>query len=1179
MPIAPTPRSVLATLSKARVAELARDLGIALAAGATKEAQVDLFLRRRPFELPALLDVLGRDELKVACRAHEVDDAGRSRRDLASRLVQAATGAPSPTLPPPANAGATTRLLPREGDIVAVRHRQYLVSAVSEPASWGEATLVRLVCLDDDAQGRPLDVLWELELGARVLAPESHGLGKIDHLDPPRDFAAYLHALKWNRVTATDARLFQAPFRAGIMLKDYQLTPLMKALSLPRANLFIADDVGIGKTIEAGLVLSELALRQRTDWVLILCPAAVALQWQREMDQRFGLRFEVYNRDLVTRRRQERGFGVNPWSTHNRFIISYQTFRRPEYKDPLLHFFGNKKRPKSLLILDEAHTAAPASATKYAVDSAITHTIRHLAPCFENRLFLSATPHNGHSNSFSALLEILDPQRFLRGTPVRGPEQLTPVMVRRLKSDLIALQRGDFPARRIVAIELSNHEGAWQSRRVSDGEATQTTSLGEGPPVELQLSAMLAEYTRLVAPQRGPGRLVFINLQKRLLSSVEAFARTLAKHAARVTLDAAKAQAPLFDGAAEADNDDDEAGTPAEVMDEAEDDRVAAASKHVVLPKGRARELLDAMTALAEQHRNAADAKVRALVAWIQRHQCSAAALGGAKAKGTWTDRRVIIFTEYGHTKSYLRKILGTAVEGTDAGAHRIGVFDGGLPEQSRAALQEAFNGSPAEHPIRVLIATDAAREGINLQGRCQDLFHFDIPWNPARLDQRNGRIDRTLQPEPEVRCMYFVYPERAEDEVLRTVVRKIDTIQRELGSLGSVVMDNLEAALAQGIDERTMPAITAVDEVDADKRETAKREVEATRATGERLSKDIDEAASILNRSRKVLELDPALLRDAIDVGLRLAGSTKLEGPAPVDEDAGKLNAYRVPPLDDTWQSTLDSLRPPRDKDEALYEWRKRPLLPVVFEPPKKLATPVAHLHLAHPFVQRILARFLAQGTAAHDLTRVTAVANPKDSESHVIAFGRLSIFGRGAARLHDQLIAVAATWYAARKELVPFATEDDREALKQLEALFSRAPELGDVDERARRDIVSSAPGHFAELWPHVEAEADAEAQDAERLLKLRGRAEADMLRALIQGQIEAGRDALSRQLTFDDVLNEKSQREQWEDDRKYLRGRLEELGRERDTEPAEIERSYDIVRRRVEPVGLVYIIAGTR
>src|SRR5690606_13594317 len=142
------------------------------------------------------------------------------------------------------------RYAPRAGDIVACRHRQWLVEEVVPPPSQGQATRVRLACLDDDNQGRPLEVLWELELGAKLLQPETHGLGEVHHIDPPRYFGAYLHALKWSSVTATDARLFQSPFRAGIKLMDHQLTPLKKALSLPRANLFIADDVGLGKTVE-----------------------------------------------------------------------------------------------------------------------------------------------------------------------------------------------------------------------------------------------------------------------------------------------------------------------------------------------------------------------------------------------------------------------------------------------------------------------------------------------------------------------------------------------------------------------------------------------------------------------------------------------------------------------------------------------------------------------------------------------------------------------------------------------------------------------------------------------------------------------------------------------------------------------------------------------------------------
>src|SRR5690606_36550102 len=168
---------------------------------------------------------------------------------------------------------------------------------------------------------------------------------------------------------------------------------------------------------------------------------------------------------------------------------------------------------KSLLVLDEAHTAAPASSSKYAIDSRITGVVRDLAPCFENRLFVSATPHNGHSNSFSALMEILDPQRFTRGVPIDGTSgALSQVMVRRLKRDLRSAQLGgaSFPLRKVVRVTI------------------------DGRPEELRLAEMLAEYTELMRPKKGRGQLVFINLQKRLLSCVDAFYRTLGAHAERV---------------------------------------------------------------------------------------------------------------------------------------------------------------------------------------------------------------------------------------------------------------------------------------------------------------------------------------------------------------------------------------------------------------------------------------------------------------------------------------------------------------------------------------------------------------------------------------------------------------------------------------------------------------------
>ena len=339
---------------------------------------------------------------------------------------------------------------PKPGDIVRVRTRHHVVEAAETDP---HGTVVSLACLDDDAQGERIDVVWELELDRKIVSEESWQAIGSKGFDSQAMFAAFFNNLRWHCVTATNPRILQSPFRAGIRLEPYQLEPLRKALNLPRVNLFIADDVGLGKTIEAGLIASELLLRRRIDTIIVSCPPAMLGQWKDEMESRFGLGFEILDREYVERIRRERGFGVNAWSTFPRFLVSQRLLIDETYAAPLRDHLGTIRRG-SLLILDEAHHAAPASGAKYAVDSKITRAIRELSHLFEHRLFLSATPHNGHSNSFSALLELLDPQRFTRGVPVYKGD-LERVMVRRLKSDIRGIS-GGFPVRRVVPEEITN---------------------------------------------------------------------------------------------------------------------------------------------------------------------------------------------------------------------------------------------------------------------------------------------------------------------------------------------------------------------------------------------------------------------------------------------------------------------------------------------------------------------------------------------------------------------------------------------------------------------------------------------------------------------------------------------------------------------------------------------------
>ena len=187
----------------------------------------------------------------------------------------------------------TAEATPAPGQIARVRQRLYLVEETVPPPSAGDSSLVKLSCVDDDAQGQHLEVLWERELDAEVMKAEAWEAIAQRGFDSPSLFSAYLNTLRWNCVTATDPRLFQSPFRAGIKLDAYQLEPLQKALLLPRVNLFIADDVGLGKTIEAGLIARELLLRKKAREIIVSCPPSMLLQWQDEMENRFGLVFET----------------------------------------------------------------------------------------------------------------------------------------------------------------------------------------------------------------------------------------------------------------------------------------------------------------------------------------------------------------------------------------------------------------------------------------------------------------------------------------------------------------------------------------------------------------------------------------------------------------------------------------------------------------------------------------------------------------------------------------------------------------------------------------------------------------------------------------------------------------------------------------------------------------------
>jgi SNF2 family DNA or RNA helicase len=1043
--------------------------------------------------------------------------------------------------------------VPTPGDFVEVRTRRWLVEDVTGGVAQVRA---RLACIDDDAQGETLEVLWRDEVDASVVADSHLSVFENPGTDDPEVFSAYLRSIRWNTATAADRKLLQAPFRAGIHLDAYQLVPLAKALALPRVNLLIADDVGAGKTIEAGLILRELILRRRVDFVVVCAPPSMTRQWQDELQAKFGLAFTIIDREYLASVRRERGFAVNPWSSGSLFLLSHSLVTDEVYTAGLRDVLG-EFRARSLFILDEAHHAAPASGSRYAVDSQFTRAIEALAPRFEHRLFLTATPHNGHSNSFTKLLEILDPQRFTAGVDVR-PDDLAPIMVRRLKSDLKRFGE-NFPTRRVEAI-------------VIDGLPADAPELVLANKLAAY-DALVAERTRNLPPAAvARSRLVMVGLQQRLLSSIAAFARTLEKHRNRLEQQLSDAPnveptASLIEPVVLEDEPEDEKEAEARITKE--EDEAAEAIDAGIGDKALVNEMLE----IARRHANRPDARIAKLNAWIRENM-----IAGVR----WNDRRLLLFTEYEDTRRWLERRLLEALHDLEP-EDRIACFTGATSTDRREELKRRFNAVPATDPLRILICTDAAREGINLQARCHDLIHIDLPWNPARLEQRNGRIDRKLQPSPEVWCRYFVYRQRPEDRVLEVLVKKTERIHEQLGSAGQVLSDRIADLLARkGL--RDAHVTDEIDALEKDPRVAKAREEMEDREERriKREASELDRIRRLLEDSRKRVGVESTDLKAVVAAALRRAGASLDASRA---GEVGRTELFRLDPATPVfghggWQEALDDLRVRRrGRRERLKAWRaEAPLKAIAFEPARDPNTgvdapDVVQVHLEHRLVRRLLSRFLSQGFTS-GLSRVCSIIGP-GAQPRIVLIGRLALYGPGAARLHEELLMVTAAWTEPDRRtspLRPFGERGEEATLDQLEQALrdNRTPSPA-IIERLRASAVRDA----GDLEPELQRRAEARRAEVARELVTVGEQEAEALRKLLLDQ----RDRIAkREATFDDrqltLEFDRIEAEQARRDRRRWQAKYERLAREIETEPARVRQSYNVVADRLEIIGLVHL-----
>lgn len=1026
--------------------------------------------------------------------------------------------------------GPTTQVAlhtaPEPGQLVEARRRQWIVSEVdggSVAPSLPKRHLVRLASIDEDALGEEIEVLWELEPGAHVI--ERAGLPRVTGLDDPATLQAFLDAVRWGAATNADRGYLQAPFRSGVSIEDFQLDPLVRAIDMARTSLLIADDVGLGKTIEAGLVVQEMLLRHRARTVLVLCPASLQEKWRVEMQEKFGLEFRIVDTEYVKRLRRERGLHANPWTSFPRLITSMDWAKQGEglrlLRDALPPHVSHPRK-FDLLIIDEAHNVAP-TVGRYAVESLRTRLVRLVAPHFQHKLFLTATPHDGYTESFTALLELLDDQRFARNVMPNEP-QLARVMVRRLKSDLVdAKGNRIYPERRLEALPI---EYADDERKV-----------------RLLLNAYIASREGGADGGRAVDHFVHQLLRKRLSSSPAAFAGTLERHIATIEGRASgeRSRKKLDDRIlrrAIAKTEEDYADDAQREAAEAE--AIEEAGKHVRPPTDEERRMLGQLRSWAQQAAHRTDAKARAVLDWLAQH---------LKNGDQWTNERVILFTEYRTTQQWMHEILAAQ----DFGGVRLALIYGGMDPKEREAVKAAFQASPSESPVRILLATDAASEGIDLQNHCHLMIHLEIPYNPNVMEQRNGRIDRHGQRSSEVVIWHPVDAEGGHGDDILRALRKLDAMRADMGSVNPVIAPQLPDLLEgrrRDLDTRLAEA----------RMEKSRRFVKAERDLRDRVSKLHER----LTETRREQGLLPDHIERAVRTALHLADKPDLEPVTLAGAPEGTV--FRLPPLSGSWSRCLEGLEHP-------YTQRVRP---ITFDHDvAKGRDDVVLVHLNHRLVQMSLRLLRAEIWARDDvkkLHRVTVRSLPdgRIEGPAVVVMSRLVVTGGNHHRLHEELTEAGGYLRDAGFRREDRITEvrrwlDDSQSATLPDSLFDALRTRFDKQRDAVLAAVEArSKDRLRFLANTIDARKRQETEDIRQVLD-------DLERAL---KTELATEPQPRQL---DLFSE-DERTQLKRDRTALEARLARIPQEREQEVRAIEQRHSNAIDHTFPVAVVLLVPNS-
>lgn len=617
------------------------------------------------------------------------------------------------------------------------------------------------------------DWLWHDPLGAvqvverherwgvttlRVWSPTSNSVVQVsvDALEPITAHAPTLDTVVHRAASARvlDAlanEVLLAPVRSSVTPLPHQLYALERAMAGDRVRHLFADEVGLGKTIEAGLVIRELKLRGLAKRILVVAPKGLTPQWQAEMQLHFGETFRIADPsdfDAVSRWSDD----DNVWRAADQVICPLDSVkpmaRRRGWSWERIAAYNQRRFEDlitagwDLVVIDEAHRLGGSTdqVARYKLGAALADASPHL-------LLLSATPHSGKTDQFLRLMQLLDREAFPAEDSV-DRDRVAPFVVRTEKR--LAIDNDGKPLFKPRQTRLATVE--WQPRH----------------DAQRQLYEAVTDYVRhgynqsLKNKQRHIGFLMVL-MQRLVTSSTAAIATTLARRLQ--ALEDTPAQLSLVP---EVDADD-----------IADMDGQSQIDELVDWPGWRSEKAeVTALLRLAEQALGTVDAKVEALFEHIHRIQ----------QEEDDPDLKVLIFTEFVPTQAMLAEQL------RDRG-FEVATLNGQMAVAERVAAQRAFAG-----PARVLVSTDAGGEGLNLQF-AHVMFNYDMPWNPMRIEQRIGRVDRIGQRHV-VRATNFVLGDTVEHRVREVLEAKLAAIAEEFGvDKAADVMDSVEAeAMFDGI-------------------------------------------------------------------------------------------------------------------------------------------------------------------------------------------------------------------------------------------------------------------------------------------------------------------------------------------------------------------------------------------